>query len=156
MKHHGSTCDFNEQRDRCLLLAFRKVILKSDCIQLDCIAHTVVNMPAPRFWVSDKRAAIVVSSMLKGHNPTARMNGTKRDMYIEICRRTAALMQRSPQLSLAAAVGEVVCSPAPRFYLTPGTARILYYRAKSRWALPHLRQVVSKADMAALYRKNNK
>lgn len=138
------------------MLAFRKIIICADNIRLDTIAHKVVNMPAPRFWVSDKRAAIVVAAMTKGHAPLAQMNSTKRDMYLEIYRRTMALMRRIPGISLAEAVAEVVSSPAPRFYLTPGSARIIYYRSRRKLTAPHVREIVEKATIAAAYRKNKK
>lgn len=155
MKHYGSTCEYNEQRDRNLFLTFRSVILASQNIRFADISRVVVNSPAERFWVSEKRAAIVISDMLKGRNVLACMNSCKREMYREIFARVRTLLRQQPHLPLSEAVTRIVAAPAPKFYLTPQSARIIYYRIRDRWFLPQLQQAHRKALLASRCRNSN-
>lgn len=155
MKHNGSRCEYSDQRDLQLFLAFRRIILSSPDINFSTIARRVVTTPTTRFWVSEGRAAIVISAMIKGRNPLAPMNATRQLMYREIYRRVTSLLRNEPQLPLAAAVARVVASPAPQFYLTPSSARIIYYRVKARLLLPHLQQARHHATLAAALRAHH-
>lgn len=155
MKHSGSRCEYSDQRDLQLFLAFRRIIMSSPDINFSTIARRVVTTPTTRFWVSESRAAIVISAMLKGRNPLASMNATRQLMYREIYRRVTCLLRTSPQLPLTAAVARVISSPAPQFYLTPSSARIIYYRVKARLLLPHLQQAHRHATLAAALRTHH-
>lgn len=154
MKHFGSTCEYNEQRDRNLFLTFRSVILASQNIRFADISRIVVNLPAERFWVSEKRAAIVISDMLKGRDTLACMCPSKREMYTVIFSRVRDILEEQPQMNLSEAVARVVSAPAPKFFLTPQSARIIYYRIRDRWFLPHLQQARRKAMLASNCRDN--
>lgn len=155
MKHTGSRKDYNELRDRQLFLSFRNIIITSPDIHFADIARIVVTMPTSRFWVSEGRASIVISAMLKGQNPLARMNNTRRQMYQEIFRRVTLLLEQDAHLTLTKAVCRVVASPAPQFYLTPSSARIIYYRVKTRILAAHIQQVRHKAAVIAALRHND-
>lgn len=112
--------------------AYCKQIEGRAVVVLSEVFRSLVNMPSKRFWVSEERAAIVVSDMMKGAT-LDNMRPQKREMFQEIHRRTVALMGEKPEMSLSEAVAHVVRQPAPRFYLTPQSARIIFYRIKERW-----------------------
>lgn len=87
--------------------------------------------PCSRFWVSEARAAIVVSAMLRDEAPP-RMYERKLEMYREICRRVRLKMERDPGLCLTHAVNETIYEEAPEFYLTDESARSIIYRMRQR------------------------
>lgn len=128
MKHKGSVAEFGRQRNRELLSNFKSVIGSQVSIDLDAAFREVVSMPASRFWVSEPRASIVVNDMMRGVSISG-MNPEKRDMFREIFRRVE-LIRRDEKVSVSEAVFRVVNSEAPRFYLTPGTARVIIYRLR--------------------------
>lgn len=135
MKHTGSCCDFSEARNRDLLRAYHHVLRSAPCIRLSDVFRRVVRMPSARFWVSTGRALDVCNMIArKGFAALARMNHTRRAMYIEIYRRTEAHLARHPNASLSDAVCAVLRGPAPCFYLTPASAKTILnrYRGKCR------------------------
>lgn len=112
--------------------AYHKLISASDFICLPHIYKEVVNLPSARFWVSEERAAIVISSMMKG-NRLLDMRPTKREMFKEIYRRAMLLKKEQPALSVYDIAFKVVRQPAPRFYITPGYAKSIIFYAKKEW-----------------------
>lgn len=129
MKKPGSVSDFTPQRDRELLAAFKNQLHLLGDVPLPEIFHRAARQPASRFWVSERRAAAVVSKMLKG-DLILSMNPKKREMYYEIFRRVERILNERPGCCLTDAVFEAVNSPAPEFYLTPKSARVMIYRLR--------------------------
>ncbi|MCC8072158.1 MAG: hypothetical protein LIO90_10200 [Bacteroidales bacterium] len=126
MKNPGDTAYFVEERSRQLWLAMRRYMATAPLINIhDALCH-VVNQPAPRFWVSEERASAVVSSIIRGGSLEG-MHPLKREMFEEIHRRVILLRQQRPESCLFELVKEVVWQPAPKYYLSPLTARRLYY-----------------------------
>lgn len=152
MKHTGSFCEYNDERNRDLMRVFRSVIISSSNIRLHDIFRIVVNSPSQRFWVSEKRAAVVVGDIVRGRDPLSAMTSNKREMYIEILSRVLRLMRSSPDMALGDAVAKVVSSPAPKFYLTPDSARIIYYRCRSEWHMRLRSHAMHHARLAAFWR----
>lgn len=132
MKHYGCTFECSDERDDDFMRAYCKQIEGRAVVVLSEVFRALVNMPSKRFWVSEERAAIVVSDMMRGAT-LENMRPQKREMFQEIYRRTLAMMRDNPSLPLSVAVGRVVRQPAPRFYLTPQSARIIFYRIKDKW-----------------------
>lgn len=131
MKHRGCICDFADERNKDLLRAYRTLLEESDVITSE-IYERLVEMPSARFWVSEERAAIVVASMMKGDKlKTHKKN--KREMYKEIYRRVMQLKRKKPDLTLLELVFDVVRKPAPKFYITPGSAEVYICNAKKKW-----------------------
>lgn len=91
----------------------------------------VVNMPSSRFWVSEERAAVIVGLMRAGKR-LPKMLKTKKEMFREIYRRYVKFAEKNPELTLLEAVSAVVYQPAPKFYLTPKSARVIIYYAKRK------------------------
>ncbi|MDE6340550.1 MAG: hypothetical protein K2K97_12350 [Muribaculaceae bacterium] len=86
--------------------------------------------PASRFWVSERRAMVVMSQMLKGDRLLS-MNPKRREMFYEIFHRVKEILRKEPDLTLTEASFRAVNSPAPQFYLTPKTARAMIYRLRA-------------------------
>lgn len=82
--------------------------------------------PARRFYISEERAYRLLTAYRRGKvSPVAMPN--RVEMIREIDRRVTALMTQHPKTALKDAVFEVVNSPAPSFYLTPGSIRTIFY-----------------------------
>jgi hypothetical protein len=131
MKHQGCKLEFEEERNRELLKTYRRVVSESDFIVPAAIYEKVVNEPASRFWVTEERAAVVISKMHKGHS-LERMHPNKREMFQEIYRRAMILMEQDKSLSVFEVAMKVVYQPAPKFYIVPGYAEIIIGRAKKK------------------------
>ena len=132
MKHHGCILDFTHERNADLMRAYRARLAEAGHIVMPDIFSRVAASPASRFWVSEERAAVVVSAML-ARRPLPRMRRNKREMFEEIFRRYTAAQAADPTRSVFEIVADVVNQPAPKFYLTPRTVGEFIYRIKSGW-----------------------
>ncbi len=130
MKKKGSVVEFTQQRNEELLSAFREQLSFLGELPLEQIFTRASLSPASRFWVSERRAMVVMSHMMKG-DQLLSMNQKRREMFYEIFRRVKELMRLEPSLTLTEASFRAVNSPAPEFYLTPKSARVLIYRLRA-------------------------
>lgn len=132
MKNCGSVSEFSEDRNRDLLSAYRTQLASCKYISMPEIYQKVVNMSAPRFYVSETRAAVAITKILKG-DKLLYMRPTKREMFFEIYRRYLIKKEKYPHLSLPHILNIVTEQPAPKFYLTAGSAKIYIQKAKKKW-----------------------
>ena len=132
MKYFGSILDFTRQRNDDLMRAFREQLALARFIVMPEIFEMVAESPASRFWVSEERAAIVISAMAAGKQ-LPRMRPNKREMFEEIYRRFLVERKQHPQKSVYELVTKIVNQPAPKFYLTPRTVGEFIYRIKNGW-----------------------
>lgn len=130
MKYHGCILEFTHQRNDELMRAFRKAIATRNFIDISEISQAVVNTPCSRFWVSEERAMVVVSALLKGRPVLNTMRPTKREMFQEIFSRVLELRKRHPDMPLFDVIMDVVNSPAPKFYMRPRCAMEIIYKIK--------------------------
>ena len=112
--------------------AYHELIKSAQHILMPEIYRKVVNMPSRRFWISEGRAAIVISAMMKG-DTLENMGPLKREMYNEIYSRVIKLREKKPHLPIIQLVEMVVEQPAPKFYLTPGSAKVLICKIRKEW-----------------------
>lgn len=131
-------CSFIPERDHALLAAYRMVAAKVPHISMSQIADMAVRSPAPRFYISEEHAAVIMSRMLKGRPLPITTQPTRRRIYTEIFARLQAYLPLPPGITLLQAVAEIVNSPAPEFYVEPkyaikilNNANIRYNRRKS-------------------------
>jgi hypothetical protein len=89
-------------------------------------------MPSRRFWISEERAAIVLSAMMKGDNLKG-MRPTKREMFQELYRRALAIKKKQPNIKPFRLALMVVNQPAPKFYMEPGYAKNIISSFKKKW-----------------------
>lgn len=112
--------------------AYHELIKSAQYILMPEIYQKVVDMPTRRFWISEGRAAIVISAMMKG-DTLENMGPLKREMYNEIYSRVIKLREKKPDLPIIQLVEMVVEQPAPKFYLTPGSAKVLICKIRKEW-----------------------
>lgn len=62
--------------------------------------------------------------------PLFKMRGPKREMFEEILRRSNILRSTHPDWTLSDIVEEVIWQPAPKFYLSPSSAKIYINRLR--------------------------
>ncbi|MCM1077767.1 MAG: hypothetical protein NC411_10455 [Bacteroides sp.] len=136
----GSTLEYSEERITALMVEYDRYIASCSYIRMSDVFDHIVNRPCPRFWVSDIRAAVVIAGMLKG-GQLRNMRPSKREMFQEIFRRVCRLKAAHPSLPLSQLVAEVVSQPAPKFYLSPSSARIMVYKAKKEWFIKKKRKI---------------
>ena len=140
MKHHGAIMEYAEERMQDLMRAYDEYISSCDYIRMPDVYAAIVNMEARRFWVSDIRATKVIYAMLRGVNIKG-MRPLKREMFEEILRRVLDLRKKRPELTIRACCSIVVASPAPKFYLTPGSAKIMVCKARKKWIQEKLKRL---------------
>lgn len=122
MKYFGSSVYFTRQRNADIMRAYRLCLAEAEVIRLPDIFRRVAESPSSRFWVSEERAAIVISAMQAGR-PLPRMTPTKREMFLEIYRRYCELRPLRPDATVIELATVIVNQPAPKFYFTPRSIR---------------------------------
>lgn len=130
MKHKGALMEFSNERANDLLRAYDEYIASCKSISMPEVYKNIVNMPSRRFWVSDIRAALVVSAIIRGEARLDKMCRSKREMYQEIHRRVIDMRQLYPHMSVSQLCEMVIVQPAPKFYLTPGSAKVMICKAR--------------------------
>lgn len=131
MKHKGCKFEYQEDRDNDLMRAYREQMAACEVIVLSEIFEKVVQMPTKRFWVSEERAYTVIKAMMRGKGLHG-MRTTTREMYTEIYKRVCRMRASTPEKPIAQIVFAVIRQPAPQFYLTPGSARVIVTKIKSK------------------------
>jgi hypothetical protein len=144
MKHFGAKMEYADERVRDLMKAYDNYIANCSHIEMQTVYQTVVNMPAPRFYVSEKRASIVVSELLKGH---PCRNKLKNEMFTEICRRVMELKKSNPTLGITELCAIVVQQPAPKFYMAAASAKMLIIRTRKKWIKEKLKRLYLYASL---------
>lgn len=120
-----------DQRNEELLSKFKQQLEKGDYTHTQDLFTNASLMPASRFFVSEQRTLVVIHQLLRGES-IAGMNRKRRQMYNEIFVRVKYILHNEPECSIPNAVWRVVNSPAPEFYLTPGSARRIIYRLRRK------------------------
>lgn len=131
-KDIGAYFEYEEARNADLMKVFRRVRAAYPDVSLHEIYRRVVEEPSERFWVSEERASIVISAMTKGDR-LEKMHDTKREMYFEIYSRVLEMRKSRPEDSIYDLTFDAVNSPAPKFYLTPGSAKVIIHKIKHEW-----------------------
>ena len=134
MRLKGSIFLFQDCRDRDLMRAFRKqlsICSKDD--KLTDILIATVNSPSERFWVTEKRAFDIIVKIRNGDNLDWMKQENKKEMFFEINNRVSIEMQKHPRISLKSAVENVIIQTAPKFYLTPKSAKVIIHKIKKKW-----------------------
>ena len=130
MRKPNSTAEFESARREFLLTQFRQVIAGQSKISAAKAFHAAASAPAPRFWVSEPRAAAVVGKMLADESCIDSMTEEKREMYREIYRRFIKIRRMCPDMTIADIVFDIVNAEAPKSYLSKDRARSIIYKAK--------------------------
>lgn len=132
MKHKGSVCDYKNERNKDLFRAYRQLLETERVINPKTFFKKLVRMPSKRFWVSEERASVVLSVMLQEKQPQAIIRNRK-EMFREIYKRAIRLMKKEPELSISEVARRVVNQQAPKFYLSPKSAKYIIFYEKKKW-----------------------
>ena len=122
--------EYSQERSDDLMRAYDEYLASCDYIRMSDVYNNIVNMSSRRFWVSDIRAALVISAMIRGEARLDKMCASKREMYEEIYRRVAIMREEYPEKTTSELCAMVVMQPAQKFYLTPGSAKIMVCKAR--------------------------
>jgi len=135
MKHRGNNFYYEDLRNKDLMRAYRTLLEADKKMRLQEVYRKVVIMPSERFWVSEERASIVVSAMETGKTllDVGVSAPARKEMFEEIFRRYCVLREQRPDASIYDLVSEVVVSPAPKFYLTPSSAKVIINKIEKGW-----------------------
>lgn len=115
-----------------LIANFHRHLARQSQITLDKAFKGAVGDEAPRFWVSEHRAAVVIARMLKGEADLSAMYEEKREMYLEIFRRVLILREKLPDAPVCQLVEEVVNQSAPCSYMSWQRAKSIIYKERRR------------------------
>lgn len=127
MKKKGNTLEFAKERREELFAAILAEGTDGKRFDLYQACGRAVARPASRFWVSEERAARVVTALAKGKPMSAKTELSKRRMYEEILRRVEAMRPGREDEPLVNLVREVVYTPAPEHYISAISAMNMYY-----------------------------
>lgn len=133
MKHKGALMEYSKERSDDLMRTYDEYLASCEYIRMPDVYNNIINMPSRRFWVSDIRAALVISAMMRGEARLDKMCASKREMYEEIYRRVVIMREKHPDKTTSELCAMVVIQPAPKFYLTPGSAKIMVCKARKEW-----------------------
>lgn len=131
-KYNGSKLECSEERINALMVEYDRCIMSCSVVRRHEIFKKIVNSPCNRFWVSGFRAAVVMAGIMRGDDLSG-MRPLKREMFHEIYRRVLELQKRHPDYSLYRLACLAVLQPAPKFYMSPSSAKIMFYKAKKEW-----------------------
>lgn len=134
-KHLGSQSDYIYQRDQHLLNLCKEYdrICFREGRDIDVLARMTyaVSQPAPRYWVSEYRATIIVSEFERGKHTDNHLT-LREKMYKDIYARYLELRKHRPDDSIFSIVFDIVNSQAPESYIDPKSAKIIVFRHISR------------------------
>ena len=131
MKKKGTISQLRHERDEDIMRVYLQEIEGRPRILLPEVLKAVVTSPSKRFWVSSERAAIVIYNMMRG-DTLEGMLPLKRKMFREIYRRVMKLKKNYPQLSISILTEQAVSQPAPEFYITWRSAKVIISRIRKR------------------------
>lgn len=130
MKSKGARSDYITERNIELLHRFRQATIASDGdINLTRIVEEIINSPASRFYISEERAAAVMSAALRDRDIPGHSK-SKKELYGELIARYRAIQETEPGITTKDAAAMIVRQPAPKFYLTVGSAKVILHKAK--------------------------
>lgn len=132
MKPQGAIAELSSLRSRHLLMAYFDYIRSVRNLRMSEAFANVARLPAPRFYVSANRAMVVLAKINSGDS-LSDMRPLKREMFLEIHRRVSAFILDNPRSSLVEAIESTLARPAPSFYLSPVSVKMLILKARKSW-----------------------
>lgn len=132
MKHRGSTMEYAEERMNDIMRLYNEHISSCEYISIPHICKQISNMPSRKFWVSEIWASKIIMAIIKGKHPYYKMRPLKREMFHEIHKRVVELKKKNPHWSINKCCEIVVAQPAPKFYLSAGSIRIMICKEKKK------------------------
>ena len=132
MKHFGTKFEYTDMRDEALMSTYRRLMASEKYIRLPELLEKGVNSPSKRFWVSEERAAIVLSQMFKG-DLLENMSEMKREMFMDLYEVAKVIRSNNPGMSMADIAFHATRQPARKFYIKAASAKVIIHRIKKKW-----------------------
>lgn len=134
MKQKGDSSILGPLRDKELIKAFRRLAAAETGSISSDIYKAVVMQPCSRFWISEHRAAIMLSKLFNGYDVHSIEMPSRREMYAEIFRRAQILRSQRPDICYLDMAYIIINQPAPQFYMTYKSAIVILnnYRRRRR------------------------
>ena len=127
MRKIGAVSEYGSKRDAELWQAYRRAIANSGVVSSETLYEMTASSPASRFWVSERRASEVMGAIIRGISISC-MSPTRQEMFREIFSRFIRYRSKFPDSTIYEATFHAVNTPAPKFYLTPKTVKIILCR----------------------------
>lgn len=156
MKTKGSTFLYEQERNEDLMRCFREKASSVSVLVISDVFNDIVNSPSSRFWVSESRAAVVIGNMMRNKDALSGMNPQKKEMYEEIFRQANKAISEGATGTIYEIVRTIVRSPAPKFYLTPDSAKVIYYKYKKKWHDRMRKRAALYANISQLWKEKSK
>lgn len=139
-KHKGNICDYRDERDRFLLSTKRKLYSMVAHIDTPEILRTLVKMPAPRLWISEQTAEVVVDRMTKGTMDLDRCHKERRRLYEYLFKRYNEERLKRPEEKTSLIIFDIIYSPAPESFISEKSIASLMtrYRMRSNGIEPNI------------------
>ncbi|MBE6336236.1 MAG: hypothetical protein E7066_06135 [Lentimicrobiaceae bacterium] len=141
MKQPGTKIEYSEERIRDLMRAYDEYIASCRHISMTELYKTIVNKPSKRFWVSETRCALVISAIMRGENVLDTMWPTKKEMFLELYHRVKILQQTYPDRTMIDLCTMAINQEAPKFYLSPGTAKVMIVKYRKKWRMEKMKRL---------------
>lgn len=132
MKHIGCCAEYAEARAKDLLNVYLTYITHSKHISMTEVYQAIPNKPARRFYVSEMRATAVVGKIMQGDR-LLNMHPCKREMFFEIYNRYKRIKDNFKGFPLSHIIGIIIEQPAPKFYITSSSAKLIVIKARKKW-----------------------
>lgn len=130
-KHKGSICDYRDERDKFLLSTKKKLYSLVSHIDTTDIMRMLVKMPAPRLWISEQTAEVMVDKMLKGADLSNCHKEQKR-LYEYLFKRFLEERAKRPDEKKSIIIFDIIYSPAPESFISEKSIGSLMTRYKMR------------------------
>ncbi|MBE6346963.1 MAG: hypothetical protein IKM23_06730 [Bacteroidales bacterium] len=141
MKPIGTKVEYSEERVRDLMRVYDMYIASCKYINMAELYKTIVNQPSKRFWVSESRCALVISAIMRGEDVLNTMWPTKKEMFLELYRRVSALQIEYPNKTMIELCTMAIYQKAPKFYISPGTAKVMIVKYRRKWRVEKMRRL---------------
>ncbi len=127
--HVSMRLEFIEQRNADFMESYNRVLKRygryAPFVKKSTLIAEALQEPAKRFYVTHDQCVIIIRQMIKGKK-TYIKSPQKIEMYNEILRRVKKELSLRPTRGLYGAIDYVLSNPAPKFYMTKGTAWMLF------------------------------
>lgn len=123
---------FIEKRDEDLHRVYDELRSRGVYSSNDELLEMVVNSPTKRFWVTVERVLDIVRLKRKGTLNLNHFTQTRRAMYTEIINRFEEIERENQTMHDMDKAIEVIYQPAPSFYITPQSAKVILCRSRKK------------------------
>lgn len=130
-KHIGSICDYRDERDKFLLATRKKLYSMVSHIDTPNIFEMLVKMPAPRLWISEQTAEVIIDKMNKGVD-LSKCHRERRRLYNYLYERFLEEKNKRPTEKNSIIIFDIIYSPAPESFISIKSIGSIMTRYKMR------------------------